>query len=685
MKEAVKQLKRLFGESANTLLICLMFLPVNGQPPTHEFATLEELTTDKSQAHIEKLNETCNVYASMAMFAPGTERRKKESIAECSHVFFEVDHDGEASLAAVRAAVESGEVPEPTLILESSPEKFQFIWNVEGFDVAACEAMNRSLAAHFGGDRASTDAARVLRVAGFRNLKYEAKPVVKIISLGDFLDPLFRSKHFQIPMEPPQETVEYSVASEGEVNANIGFLRAALDAAGMEVKHTKQWGEAGLLFELVECSWSDVHTQNEFGGTDNIMGGCAAYVFDSGAYDFKCLHDHCADRNWNDFKDYLISHSDVDLQWGEPGGKIVFPKSEKFVESGNSPPKSKPVPAVKVNTIYTALEFKRPAVEGTPFDFVVAPAMGQKDGWFPRGDVHLIGGASGSSKSTLMLDLLKTQQGKQPYLGHETFGLSYYILMADRGRGAFIRTSDRMNFDPKVHPSGFLPSVWGDVAIHTILDKIEALDAIPAVLFVEGMDGLVENPNKMEIVTPFLNGLQKIAEHYHISIIGSVGSPKVKMGEGYASMRDKVFGTVQWGRKTETVLVLQFAEGDDTSVNRDLAVLLRNAPAQKYKLKMENGRLVQDVDAPENTVIRIKEKPEITWFREQGETWFTAEDFMESMGLKKSQAYTKLENALTKNIIKTKQKLTAAAREYRWNDGPNNPELKGPGDIILAF
>lgn len=327
---------------------------------------------------------------------------------------------------------------------------------------------------------------------------------------------------------------------------------------------------------------------------------------------------------------------------------------------------------------YGSLEFKYPAVLGTAFDFVIGPPMGSREGWFPRGDPHLIGGPSASNKSTFMTDLLETQLKGENFLGHETFGLPYLIIMADRGEKAHERTANRMRFEKDTIPIKFLPSVWGDVALRAILDRIEECSPMPAVVFIEGCDMLVENASKMEIVTPFLDGLQQIAKHYHISIIGSVGSPKQRIGEGYSSKRDNIFGTVAWSRKTETVAVLQFVGGDDTDCHRVLAVLLRNGPPEKYKLKMENGRLVVDNLTAEST--RSKVRADLAWFRLQND-WFTVEDARAALNISQAQAYRIVENAYTKRILKTKQKAVGGAREYRWNDGAKNPENQSEPEV----
>ena len=345
---------------------------------------------------------------------------------------------------------------------------------------------------------------------------------------------------------------------------------------------------------------------------------------------------------------------------------------EALTKSGTSPPKTKP--AAKTNTIYSLLKFKRDKITGTPYDYVVGPAMGQWDGWFPRGAPHLIGGPSGGAKSTLMMDMLMAQARKEVFLGHETFGLPYVILMADRGDDAFERTARRMGFDQKAFPIKFLPATWGDVSIHAILDKIEECDEIPAVVFVEGLDGLVENASKMEVVTPFLDGLKQIAEHYHIALIGSVGSPKMRINEGYVAQRDKVFGSGQWARKTETIGILQYIDGDDTNPKRHLTILTRNAPPEKFFLKMENGKLVKDMEPVEDKGKAPKSSKFVSWYRAQTD-WFSSTDVEEGLNVSQATASRQIKTAWAKNIIKSKQPARGEGRLYRWNERANNPEL----------
>jgi hypothetical protein len=100
---------------------------------------------------------------------PGSRKRTKESIASVRHVYLDIDDDGDARLAALRA---SDAVPPASAILSTSPGKYQVFWRVEGFDFEQQEITLKRLAIAFGGDPACTDCNRVLRIPGFLNQKY---------------------------------------------------------------------------------------------------------------------------------------------------------------------------------------------------------------------------------------------------------------------------------------------------------------------------------------------------------------------------------------------------------------------------------------------------------------------------------------------------------------------------------
>ena len=118
-----------------------------------------------------------NIYVAANPLRTGSRKRTKESIAAVRHLYIDIDNDGENRLAALRA---SNTVPAPTAILSTSPNKYQVLWRVEGFEFESQESTLKLLALTFGGDAACTDCNRVLRVPGFLNLKYDPAYLVTV-------------------------------------------------------------------------------------------------------------------------------------------------------------------------------------------------------------------------------------------------------------------------------------------------------------------------------------------------------------------------------------------------------------------------------------------------------------------------------------------------------------------------
>jgi len=110
-----------------------------------------------------------NIYVAANPLRSGSRQRTKESIAKVRHLYLDIDVDGDARLAELRA---SDAVPEPTIVISTSPGKYQVLWRVDGLDLERQELSLKQLAMTFGGDNACTDCNRVIRIPGFQNAKY---------------------------------------------------------------------------------------------------------------------------------------------------------------------------------------------------------------------------------------------------------------------------------------------------------------------------------------------------------------------------------------------------------------------------------------------------------------------------------------------------------------------------------
>jgi len=123
-----------------------------------------------------------NIYVAANPLRSGSRKRTKECIAAVRHLYLDLDTDGDAHLASLRA---SEAVPPPNAVLSTSLGKYQILWRVDGFTLEQQESALKLLAITFGGDPACTDCNRVLRLPGFLNCKYDPAYPVTVEYPGD--------------------------------------------------------------------------------------------------------------------------------------------------------------------------------------------------------------------------------------------------------------------------------------------------------------------------------------------------------------------------------------------------------------------------------------------------------------------------------------------------------------------
>ena len=156
--------------------VAMLLRKENPASTNQRIVRLEQVLSPRYLAWLRYENHNgANVYVAANPLRSGSRKRTKDCIAAARHLYLDIDVDGANSIAALR---ESDNVPVPTVILSTSPDKYQVLWRVEGFDFDQQEDTLKLLAIAFGGDSACTDRNRVLRVPGFRNCKYApAHPV----------------------------------------------------------------------------------------------------------------------------------------------------------------------------------------------------------------------------------------------------------------------------------------------------------------------------------------------------------------------------------------------------------------------------------------------------------------------------------------------------------------------------
>jgi RepB DNA-primase N-terminal domain len=152
--------------------IAVLLLNRQLRETTQRITTAQKASSPEFQAWLRYKNANgADIYVGMNALQYHASTRTKDDIEKISHVYLDLDHGGTASLEALE---NSDLVPRPNYVLNTSPEKFQVVWKVEGMTIGEAEALNHAMVREFDGDPAATDSTRVLRLPGFANKKYEA-------------------------------------------------------------------------------------------------------------------------------------------------------------------------------------------------------------------------------------------------------------------------------------------------------------------------------------------------------------------------------------------------------------------------------------------------------------------------------------------------------------------------------
>lgn len=161
-----------FGSA--TGYICIATL----QPGTKElrerfFEYPEQL--ESMLEHIEDVSDGNNVYFCPQLLT--SKRRKKENVKYCPNAWADLDAC-DPTLLYVK----------PTLLVESSPGRFQALWSFEvPQDALTGESVSRRIAyehADDGADKSGWDLTQLLRVPLTYNMKYDAELMVTVVAKG---------------------------------------------------------------------------------------------------------------------------------------------------------------------------------------------------------------------------------------------------------------------------------------------------------------------------------------------------------------------------------------------------------------------------------------------------------------------------------------------------------------------
>jgi hypothetical protein len=181
--------------------IALLALHRTTNEVLQRITTAETLSSPDFQAWLSYLDsQKHDLYLSMNTLKRGSRGRTKEDVDCIRHIFLDFDQNGDR---AVEELLARNDLPVPNYLVSTSPDKWQVIWKVEGFEKAAAEVLEKGLVRSTGADPCVVDVARVLRLPGFYNHKY--RPAYLVTAQGRS-DSIRGPDHF--PKLPDDEPVD---------------------------------------------------------------------------------------------------------------------------------------------------------------------------------------------------------------------------------------------------------------------------------------------------------------------------------------------------------------------------------------------------------------------------------------------------------------------------------------------
>ena len=150
--------------------------------------TPAQVAAGKTQAWLRHLNaQRYDIYLGVNPVRQDSTQREKGDIAQVRRLQVDLDDNGPENLKRLLGDVTRGVIPQPRHLLRSSKDHYQVLWDTARgqWSPDQAEATMRGIAAHYGGDPACSEVARVMRWPGYRNQKQgRAGEMVRWIDRG---------------------------------------------------------------------------------------------------------------------------------------------------------------------------------------------------------------------------------------------------------------------------------------------------------------------------------------------------------------------------------------------------------------------------------------------------------------------------------------------------------------------
>ena len=244
--------KLLFGPTTTGYLCISLLNPENKKDmQTRWFTYPQEL--EQVLATVESYKDTHNVYFCPQIFSK--RERHKDNVLYAPNIWADLD-----------TCIPDKLLVKPSIVVESSPGRYQAYWVLDDYETAPedAEALSRRIAyyhANDGCDKTGWDLTQLLRVPGTHNLKYMDHKVVPLVKILKFNKAYYRLSDFgeypnlvdytytdiPLPEEFPKDAEDILASHKNTLNPLI--WRLFTETPDLHTWSNTLWNLEMLLFE----------------------------------------------------------------------------------------------------------------------------------------------------------------------------------------------------------------------------------------------------------------------------------------------------------------------------------------------------------------------------------------------------------------------------------------------------
>jgi hypothetical protein len=224
---------------------------------------------------------------------------------------------------------------------------------------------------------------------------------------------------------------------------------------------------------------------------------------------------------------------------------------------------------------------------------------------FPTNEIHLWSGSTGVGKSALLLQTIADWRDGKPVFGCKPFPAPFCFIACERPLDSTLQTLDRLGIPADDRFPVVSSFDKGMCLLDQAVDLARDTNPSAKVLFLDGVTEFLKNdPNRASTISEFFLQASSLSRRHSITFVLVTCAAKVKEGERYLSPRQRISGSLAWGAKASTVVVIEAERPDDPSdPRRKVHVLPVNSHPRlfHYSLDPRTGAFViapADIENP---------------------------------------------------------------------------------------